>query len=481
MANDLGMTLRGAGVRRGGGEILRGIDWELRPGESWAVFGGNGAGKSTLLSLARGDLWPSSGSRTYFVEGEEQVSPIGFRERTALVSAAQQLWYARFEAGPEAWEVALSGLRDTPLVYGEPGVGERSAAHAALGEVGLADCARRVFADLSQGQQRRVLLARALIGRPAILFLDEWLEGLDARTRDEMIEALRVQSERGVRLVCATHRPAEAKALGLARGLVLEGGRVACQGDLESALARAFDHEAIPSATKHSSASARGVRRTRAVPGILLEFTNVTAARGGRAVLAGFSWTVRSGEHWAVTGRNGSGKSTLLALAAGDLHPAAGRIARFGGRRPLSLWAIRQRAALVSFSLDVAHEGGMTGSEIVISGLRGHIGLHEPPTSRETELARAILAELNLGDLRDRPAETLSTGQLRRLLLARALVGGPDLLLLDEPFAGLDAPSREEMRRLLVQASGHGATLVMTSHHIEDLPELPFRELKLGG
>ena len=111
-------------------------------------------------------------------------------------------------------------------------------------------------------------------------------------------------------------------------------------------------------------------KRSHAADGHLLDFSHVTVTRGGRAVLADFSWTVRPCEHWAVTGPNGAGKSTLLALAAGDLHPAAGRIARFGSVKPLSLWAIRQRAALVSFSLDIAHESETTGLGIVVSGLR---------------------------------------------------------------------------------------------------------------
>ena len=165
-------------------------------------------------------------------------------EHTALVSAAQQLWYARFEAGPEALEVVLSGLRDTPLVYGGIAEAEREAALAALGEVGLERLAERVFSDLSQGQQRRVLLARALIGRPRILFLDECLEGLDVRSREAMLRALRQQTERGARLVCATHRAEEALALGLAKGLVLAGGEAVFQGELEQALALAFPADA---------------------------------------------------------------------------------------------------------------------------------------------------------------------------------------------------------------------------------------------
>ncbi len=472
----LGVRLSGAGVRRGGADILCGIDWTLRPGESWAVFGANGAGKSTFLALARGDIWPSTGARSFIVEGREQLSPLGFRERTAFVSAAQQMWYARSEADPAAWEVVLSGLDDGPLPYGEVDEEGRAAALRALAQAGLAKYAERPFAGLSQGQQRRILLARALVGRPCLLFLDECLEGLDAPARADMLDMLRARAGRGTQLVCATHRPEEAGVLPLDWGLVLEKGCIVFQGPLPVALAAAFPPG--PRASRRSRPAVPcPVRKTAA---FLLALEGVSVARGGAPILSGLTWTVRPGEHWVVTGENGAGKSTLLALAAGDLHPASGRAGRFGSFRPLSLWAIRKRAALVSFDLDVAHDRETTGLEIVVSGLRGHIGLHEAADDAETARAAALLDDLGLSGLAERTADTLSTGELRRLLLARALVGEPELLLLDEPFAGLDAASRREMRRILAVVAGLGATLIMASHHADDLPDVPMRELRLG-
>ena len=216
-------------------------------------------------------------------------------------------------------------------------------------------------------------------------------------------------------------------------------------------------------------------------PAFLLALDRVTVLRGGREIVSGLTWTVRPGEHWVVTGENGAGKSTLLSLAAGDLFPASGRIGRFGSFKPLSLWTIRQRAALVSFDLDVLHDRAITGREIVISGMRGHIGLHESVTAQEEEKrAAAMLLDMGLSGLAERTADTLSTGELRRLLLARALAGDPELLLLDEPFAGLDAASRADMRHSLVLAAERGQTIIMASHHADDLPDVPMRELRLG-
>ncbi|EPR43587.1 ABC transporter related protein [Desulfovibrio sp. X2] len=482
------VRFRQAGVRRGRNLVLGGLDWELAAGESWAVFGANGAGKSTFLSLVRGDIWPSEGERTYFVDGRPQVSPLGFREKSALVSAEQQLWYVRAGVNPTALDVAVAGLRDTPLAYGRVRDDELAAARAALAAVGLAELEARLFSSLSQGQQRRVLLARALAGKPRLLVLDECLEGLDAAAREEMLASLRAQAERrgeepGVQLLYATHRPEEARALGLSRGLVVEAGKVVFAGSLDEAAARAFPDigdgagEAAPVVPASSVSEPGG----KGAPAFLLAFEKVTAVRGGRAVLVGLDWTVRPGEHWAVLGPNGAGKSTLLALAAGDLHPVAGRVGRFGRFKPMSLWEIRRRTALVSFDLHVIHEEDMTGLAVVVSGLRGHIGLHEAATPEEEARARALLFELGLAELAQRSVESFSSGQLRRLLLARALVAGPRLLLLDEPFAGLDAPSRAAMRRTLAAMAGRGASLVMTSHHADDLPDVPMRTLRLSA
>lgn len=477
MSGGLGIRLCSAGVRRGPTDILCGIDWLMQPGESWAVLGANGAGKSTFLALARGDIWPSAGARSFIVEGREQLSPLGFRDHTAFVSAAQQVWYARSEADPAAWEVVLSGLDDGPLPYGEVDEEGRAVSLRALAGAGLADYADRAFSSLSQGQQRRVLLARALVGRPSLLILDEALEGLDAAARAAMIATLQAQARRGTQLLCATHRPEEASALPLDKGMVLERGSIVFQGPVQEALAVAFPpHWRI--AHRHRPALACPPGKA---PAFLLALDRVTVLRGGREILRGLTWTVRPGEHWVVTGENGAGKSTLLALAAGDLFPASGRVGRFGSFKPLSLWTIRQRAALVSFDLDVLHDRAITGREIVISGMRGHIGLHEAVTAQEEEKrAAAMLLDMGLSGLAERSADTLSTGELRRLLLARALAGDPELLLLDEPFAGLDAASRADMRHNLALAVERGQTIIMASHHADDLPDVPMRELRLG-
>jgi len=495
------VSLAGVYVLRAGRPALSGIDWELLPGQYWGIFGGNGAGKSTFLSLVRGDSWPSKGARLYrdawdgpHASGEPRVSPIGFRERTAMVSAEQQLWYARAEADPDVVQVVVSGFYNAPLAYGPITAGQDKAARAALDLVGLGDKAEARLSRLSQGQQRRVLLARALAMEPRLLLLDECLEGLDKRARQAMLDILARLPGAGTALLAATHRAEEAHALPLDGGLVLEAGRIVFSGGPDEAIALAFPAprkgrsrqpqperqagekpEKATAATEHEPAPRGG-------EDFLLAFERVTVLRGGAAALADFSWRVRTGEHWAVVGENGAGKSTLLALAAGDLHPAAGRVGRFGSFAPLSLWAIRRRAALVSFDLHVAHDRPVTALEAVISGLRGHIGLHAPQTPEETARAVAVLGDLGLAELAERPITELSSGQARRVLLARALTGRPRLMLLDEPFAGLDAASRAAMLATLDRLSAH-TTLVLATHHDDDLPKAVGNVLRLtpGG
>jgi ABC-type molybdenum transport system ATPase subunit/photorepair protein PhrA len=208
----------------------------------------------------------------------------------------------------------------------------------------------------------------------------------------------------------------------------------------------------------------------------LVEIVDADVYLERRRVLTRINWTVRPGERWAVLGPNGAGKSTLCGLVLGDLRPALGGMVRHFGVQGGELRAVQKRMGYVSAALQAAYVQPLTGAELVLSGFFASRGLY-PLVERATEAQHAAVARwlehFGLADLAGRPIAALSYGQMRRLLLARAAVAGPDLLVLDEPCSGLDAPSREAFLATLSGLARQGAAMVFVTHHPDELiPEI---------
>jgi molybdate transport system ATP-binding protein len=324
-----------------------------------------------------------------------------------------------------------------------------------------------------------VLLARALVGRPDLLLLDEVLNGLDAASRRAFLRALNAVRDRRVAWVLTTHRPAD-RPRAVTHAARIEAGRVT------KVQPEAFPVRPAPRRGRRASATAasapRGtVRRPQRGPLLCLE--RVRVYRDGRLVLGPLDWTVADGEHWHVAGPNGAGKSTLIALLYGDLSPAVGgRLLRrdHPPGTPVAEW--KDSVGIVSPDLQsrMAAIGG-TAEEIVVSGLHSSVGLDEPPTARERATARRWLARVGLGGLGTCRARELSYGQLRRALVARALVCRRRLLLLDEPFDGLDADARRLVAGAIATAARSGTQVVLATHHAEDVPAFFTRRLTLAA
>ena len=473
----LEVHLLDAGVTREGRALLRGLRFDLLPGEHWAVLGANGAGKSTFLRLVRGDMAPDDPrTRLYRLDGEGQSGPIGLRQRMALVSAALQDFYVTSESGATALEVVLAGFFDAPLLYEEPDPELRQRALAALKDLDAMDLAGRPMRTLSQGQARRVLLVRALVTEPDILLLDEFLDGLDAASRAATLELLERAGERAT-LLCAAHRVEDLPGC-VQRALVLDQGRVRDQGPAAEVLAR------YAAAGEAAEPQRWPLTPSRPREEVLLRIQDADVDLDGIRALSGISWEVRAGENWAVLGKNGAGKSTLLRLVLGLEHPSAldgppGTVERFGDGGESGILAARSRMALVSPALQAGYAYDLPAQEVVWSGFTGSIGLWDEPSAEERRRAAAVLEFFGLTRLAGRRLRSLSYGQQRRVFLARALVAAPDLLLLDEPFSGLDAVSRREARALLERLAASGQRFLLVTHRPADMPAAVNRVLVL--
>jgi molybdate transport system ATP-binding protein len=468
------VTLDRVDVRLSGATLLAGVTLEIRAGEGLAVVGPSGSGKTTLLRLVRGDLWPhpsSEGRRLYHGMDGPSESPIGARERFALVAPEAQDAYVRHDWDLPVEAVIRSGFSDAvfPPEAATPAQAARIRQVADL--LGVAHLLSRSILELSRGEGRRVLLARALAPAPDLLLLDEACDGLDASSRQAFLVHVATVLRAGTAIVVATHREEEIPE-GVRRVVRVQGGRVWEDRDRERDRVR--DRE-------HDRGRGRGHVRDPDPRPLLFEVERATVRVEGREVLSAVDFALHRGERVAIVGPNGAGKSTLLRLLAGEAQPAAGIVRRLGLGERAGTFDLRGRIGVVSPELQARHRFDALGEAVVLSGFQGAIGLAEEPTEEARARAAVAMARLGISHLAGRHLLTLSYGELRKLLVARALAPEPAVLLLDEPLAGLDAASRAWVSRTVAAACDAGAALVTVTHHRDELPPGIERILLLEG
>lgn len=207
-------------------------------------------------------------------------------------------------------------------------------------------------------------------------------------------------------------------------------------------------------------------------PPAVMEMRDISCLMDGRRILGGIDWTVRRGEHWAVVGLNGSGKTTLLKMINGYVFPSSGRMRVLGKAFGSYDWReMRRKIGFVSSFLQEKFYASETAEEIALSGLFATIGLYDRPKSKEVMRARRLLGRLGCGRAAGQPYEELSQGEKQKVLIARALVSAPRILILDEPCAGLDLFARERLLSSIEGLTRHrqSPTLLYVTHHIEEI------------
>ncbi len=406
---------------------------DIRKGEQVALVGGNASGKSRLAAAFAGrcganyitfrDSYGGYGDRNFFMQQRWNL----FTLEDDPPSAGEQLRKeAAASADPDA---ALRRLEELTVLFG------------------LTPVLDKYLVTLSSGELRKFQLTRSLLGGPSVLVIDNPFIGLDPAARRLLTQLL--------------------ESLSATTTLVLVLSRVAEIPPFITHVIPVSDGEAGEKVTL-------GDYLERVLPPAVIRMRDVTIRFGERVILDRLNWTVRQGEHWALTGANGSGKSTLLSLICADNPRAyACDIELFGRPRGTgeTIWDIKRRIGFVSPELHRAFQVDAPALDIVTSGLFDTEGLYRHPTEEQRETARRWMAEFGIAGLAERPFLCLSSGEQRLCLLARAFVKDPPLYILDEPLHGLDEDQRCRVKTLLDRFCGApGKTLLMVTHYPEEYP-----------
>ena len=218
---------------------------------------------------------------------------------------------------------------------------------------------------------------------------------------------------------------------------------------------------------------------------VVLRLTNAGVVRGGTVLLSDVSWQVESEQRWVILGPNGAGKTTLIGLCSASIHPTSGTVEVLGERMgAVDVFELRPRIGLTSAALADRVPPGEYVRDVVMTASYAVVGRwRESYDATDEQRAYALLYHLGAGQLWHRVYGTLSEGERKRVQIARALMPDPELLLLDEPAAGLDLGAREDLLRRLTDLAHapDGPTLVFVTHHVEEIPPGITHALLLRG
>ena len=464
-----------------GDDVLHDVDLTIDAGDVVLVAGPSGSGKSTLLRAANGLVPHSSGGRFRgdVVTLGRSVRDHRPRDLADVVGFVHQ--------DPEAQFVVDRVESDLAFVLENLGVDPvamRRRVEEVLDALGIAHLRDRSPGTLSGGEKQRCAIAGALAAAPRALVLDEPTSQLDPQGADDVLAAVaRLNHDLGMTVLLAEHRLERAAPLA-DQAVLVDGGQVVrsgAPGDVLAAyagappvthLGRLLGWHPLPltvraarrlaSLDAFSSAFGRSGRPNADENGgeVLLAARRVRVELGGRVVLDGVDLEVRQGEVVALLGRNGAGKTTLLRTLATLQTPAAGSV---GG--PGSVAAVPQDPSALLFATTVRAEVAHT------------LQLLGRPDGGEVE--RWIDA-LGLTPVAHRHPRSLSSGERQRVAIAAVAVGGAEVLLLDEPTRGMDAPSRTALERAITAHAASGGAVVLATHDVELAARTASRVVVLG-
>ncbi|EGR1564459.1 molybdate ABC transporter ATP-binding protein ModF [Vibrio alginolyticus] len=437
-------------------------DWKINTQQSWGIFSADGDIGSLLGDLICDEMSPNSGEIEL---NGLSVAQVSLSEQQRLLERELEKddtdFLDRIDQGSTVYSLILEQSQDTNLT--EQLVNDLDLSH-------LRDSGFRV---LSTGETRRVMLARALATQPDLVLLDNPFTGLDIAHRAALARYLHSLSQ-NVQLLITFSRESDMPEW-------INSIALFSAGKLDSTMDKSsWDNHPIIGQIKSQSEQQseemmsliRQHQHSTPFNNPIFELKNGAVEYTDKKIFTGLNWRIDKGQHWQVKGPNGCGKSTLLGLIFGD-HPQcySNDIDIFGKKRGTgeTIWEIKQHIGMVSSALHLQYRVNCSALEVILSGFYDSIGLYNQPTRKEMDIANEWLDILHMSQYKKTSFKQLEYGQQRLLLIARAIVKQPTLLILDEPYQGLDFLGRRLVKNTLeLIARENLSQLLYVSHYQED-------------
>lgn len=469
-----GVAFRQARLRFNDSFSLVDIDWTIEPGQVWAILGPSGSGKSALAAAVAGAGELLAGSREGVIADAGLVS---------LETQAALIERERLRDDSDLTDVVSQGTPAREMldeVCKDFGLQQKLVSLFRF--EGLLD---RGFRKLSSGETRKLLFIRAVTSKPGMLIVDGPFEGLDAQTVPLLGEFLR-QLAMELPMLLVINRIDELPDF-VTHVALLENGRL--QSTLETRDTAAMESLGQLLHLKTTDIDIPPAIAGESPPSLrpedpLVMIRNASIRYSDNLVFEHLDWRIEPGQHWQLTGPNGSGKTSLLNLITGD-HPQCynNDIYVFGYRRGSgeSIWDIKRHIGYVNSALQWDYRVSINCRNVIISGFYDSIGLYARATDLQIEVAMQWLRILGFERRAGQPFNRMSYGDQRLLLIARAMVKHPHLLILDEPCFGLDDMNRQRVLALVEKiCAGSETTVIYVNHHAEDRIEGIEHYLSLG-
>lgn len=429
----------------------------IEPGNSMLFCGDNASGKSLLAQIIAGEIEPTSGE----IRRPENIALVGFSVEDEILAIDRHLDDSEFIEGGIDWGRSAGDL-----------IGNSPYAEEVIDLLDISELIDKPFKVLSTGQTRKVLIAHALVKEPQLLILDEPYAGLDIASQQHLTTTLNQLISGGLSIIIVDFYHQDLPSA-LSHFVLMDNGAIKLSGTRARVMAdpiwQAANEQQVT--LPHHLPDCHTYQHLSAdTP--LVTINDLSVSYNDNQVFHDFSWQFKQGQHWRLAGPNGCGKSTLLSLINGENPKAYGKdITLFGVKRGSgeTVWDIKKHYGIVGAQLHRDYRASTTVLGAVLSGFFDTIGLYDQPSETQIAIAKQWLTLLELAHHANKPFSQLSYGEQRLVLIARAVIKLPLVLVLDEPCLGLDNQHRAQILALIDYISRHSNThILFVSHDSRD-------------
>lgn len=473
------LVLDKVSVKLNGKNVLEEISLTVTNNECWAITGSSGSGKTTLAHTIAGQHFYTG--KLFFPaqnESRVRVTVIDQQHRFRNLSNMPDFYYQQRYNSSDA-EDAVTVAQALDLSSYDQILSSGIAPTQLPTLLHIEMLLEKPLIQLSNGENKRLQIAKAILQEPGLLILDNPFTGLDTSGREILNQIIATLVQSGVQILIIT-APREIPDA-VTHVAVLEKGTL-----IQAVPKSSYNSSLLPVheifSINHQEL-ADIVQKKHDPFEYAVSMRNVNVNYGDKQILKNINWEVKKGEHWSVSGPNGAGKSTLLSLLTGDNAKAyANEIYLFDKRRGSgeSIWDIKKKIGYVSPEMHLYFDYTASCFETIASGLFDSIGLFRKLNDEQTAIVKQWVRILRLETQQQKALSALSAGEQRLVLLGRALVKNPPLLILDEPCQGLDAEHIQAFKRLIDDICARfDTTLLYVSHYRDEIPSCVTRFLRI--